>query len=214
MRRSRASCSETSLTPAAHLTCVGATRGEVDEVARAYWEAGVRHIVALRGDPPAGGERYEPHPEGYAYAADLVAGLTRDRADFEISVAAYPEDASDRAFGRPRPRQPEAQARCRGDPGDHPVSSSTPTSSCASSTAAPRPGSPCRSCRGSCRSPTSPSEEILRHVRRRRAGLDGPAVRGAGGRRRDPPHGGGRGGAPSRCGCCRPTGSTSSTSTR
>ncbi len=81
---------ETSLTPAAHLTCVGASRAEVNEVARGYWEAGVRHIVALRGDPPAGATRYEPHPEGYAYAAELVAGLKRI-APFEISVAAYPE---------------------------------------------------------------------------------------------------------------------------
>ncbi len=80
---------ETSLTPAAHLTCVGATRAEVDAVARHYWEAGVRHIVALRGDPPPG-TQYAPHPGGYAYAADLVAGLKRV-ADFEISVAAYPE---------------------------------------------------------------------------------------------------------------------------
>jgi methylenetetrahydrofolate reductase (NADPH) len=80
---------ETALTPAAHLTCVGATRQEVDAVARQYWEAGVRHIVALRGDPPPGTE-YAPHPGGYAYAADLVAGL-RQVADFEISVAAYPE---------------------------------------------------------------------------------------------------------------------------
>lgn len=81
---------ETSLTAAAHLTCVGSSRDEVDAVARAYWEAGVRHIVALRGDPPAGVTRYEPHPGGYAYAADLVAGL-RAIAPFEISVAAYPE---------------------------------------------------------------------------------------------------------------------------
>jgi methylenetetrahydrofolate reductase (NADPH) len=81
---------ETSLTPAAHLTCVGASRAEVDAVARAYWDSGVRHIVALRGDPPAGASRYEPHPEGYAFAADLVAGL-RAIAPFEISVAAYPE---------------------------------------------------------------------------------------------------------------------------
>ncbi|MBX6375904.1 MAG: methylenetetrahydrofolate reductase [NAD(P)H] [Acetobacteraceae bacterium] len=81
---------ETTLTPAAHLTCVGASRAEVDAVARRYWEAGVRHIVALRGDPPAGQTRYEPHPEGYAYAVDLVAGLARV-APFEISVAAYPE---------------------------------------------------------------------------------------------------------------------------
>jgi methylenetetrahydrofolate reductase (NADPH) len=81
---------ETSLEPAAHLTCVAATKAEIDAVARDYWAAGVRHIVALRGDPPAGGEAYTPHPDGYAYAAELVAGLRRV-ADFEISVAAYPE---------------------------------------------------------------------------------------------------------------------------
>jgi methylenetetrahydrofolate reductase (NADPH) len=81
---------ETSLTPASHLTCVDASRETVDRVARDYWEMGVRHIVALRGDQPAGTERYEPHPEGYAYAADLVEGLRRI-APFEISVAAYPE---------------------------------------------------------------------------------------------------------------------------
>ena len=80
---------ETALTPAAHLTCVDASRGEVDEVARQYWAAGVRHIVALRGDAPPGQE-YRAHPDGYAYANDLVAGLRRV-ADFEISVAAYPE---------------------------------------------------------------------------------------------------------------------------
>ena len=86
--------SETGIPAAAHLTCVGASRDEIDAVARHYWEAGIRHIVALRGDPPesAGGVagRYEPHPQGYAYAVDLVAGLKRV-ADFEISVAAYPE---------------------------------------------------------------------------------------------------------------------------
>jgi methylenetetrahydrofolate reductase (NADPH) len=81
---------ETALIPAAHLTCVGASRAEVDEVARQYWEAGIRHIVALRGDPPADSGVYEPHPEGYRYAEDLVAGLRRV-AEFEISVAAYPE---------------------------------------------------------------------------------------------------------------------------
>ncbi len=81
---------ETSLVPAAHLTCVGATREEVDEVARAYWDAGVRHIVALRGDPPAGAAGYEPHPGGYAQAEDLVRGLRRI-GDFDISVGAYPE---------------------------------------------------------------------------------------------------------------------------
>ncbi len=81
---------ETSLVPAAHLTCVGATRAEIDEIARSYWEAGVRHIVALRGDPPAGEKAYVPRPDGYAFAADLVEGLKRI-APFEISVAAYPE---------------------------------------------------------------------------------------------------------------------------
>jgi methylenetetrahydrofolate reductase (NADPH) len=81
---------ETALEPAAHLTCVAATSSEIDAVAADYWAAGIRHIVALRGDPPAGGERYRPYPGGYAYAADLVAGLRRV-ADFEISVAAYPE---------------------------------------------------------------------------------------------------------------------------
>jgi methylenetetrahydrofolate reductase (NADPH) len=82
---------ETTLTPAAHLTCVGATREEIDAVAESYWEAGVRHVVALRGDlPEAAGGRYKPYPGGYAYACDLVAGLKRI-GDFEISVAAYPE---------------------------------------------------------------------------------------------------------------------------
>jgi methylenetetrahydrofolate reductase (NADPH) len=81
---------ETSLTPAAHLTTVGATREEVHEVAREYWAAGVRHIVALRGDPPVGAAQYAPHPGGYAQAEDLVRGL-RGVADFDITVGAYPE---------------------------------------------------------------------------------------------------------------------------
>ena len=81
---------ETSLTTAPHLTCVGADRGEIDDIARQYWDMGVRHLVALRGDPPEGTEGYTPHPDGYAYASDLVAGLKRI-ADFNISVAAYPE---------------------------------------------------------------------------------------------------------------------------
>ena len=81
---------ETVLEPAAHLTCVGSTREEIDEVARQYWRSGIRHVVALRGDPPEDVDRYEPHPGGYAYASDLVAGLKRV-ADFEISVAAFPE---------------------------------------------------------------------------------------------------------------------------
>ena len=83
--------SDTALVPAAHLTCVDATREEVDEVVRAYGAAGVQHIVALRGDPPAGiGAAYEAYPGGYAHASDLVAGLRRID-DFEISVAAFPE---------------------------------------------------------------------------------------------------------------------------
>lgn len=81
---------KTGLTAAAHLTCVGAAREDIDEIARAYWQAGIRHIVALRGDIPGGAQKYAPHPEGYAYAADLVAGLRRI-ADFDISVAGYPE---------------------------------------------------------------------------------------------------------------------------
>ncbi|MGP9822499.1 methylenetetrahydrofolate reductase [NAD(P)H] [Salinarimonas sp. NSM] len=82
---------ETDLSPAAHLTCVAATREEVDDVVRGYWEAGVRHIVALRGDPVGGpGTPYEAHPGGYAQACDLVAGI-RKVADFEVSVSAYPE---------------------------------------------------------------------------------------------------------------------------
>ena len=81
---------ETALTGAPHLTCVGASREDVLAVARQYWDEGIRHIVALRGDAPAGAARYEPHPGGFAYGADLVAGLRRI-ADFDISVAAYPE---------------------------------------------------------------------------------------------------------------------------
>ncbi len=81
---------DTTLKPAAHLTCVDASRDEIAEIARQYWDAGVRHIVALRGDPPRAGEQFQAHPDGYANAAELVAGL-RGIADFEISVAAYPE---------------------------------------------------------------------------------------------------------------------------
>jgi len=92
---------ETALRPAAHLTCVDATREEVDEVARGYWAAGVRHIVALRGDPASGvGQSYQPHPGGYANAAELVAGLKKI-ANFEISVGGYPEK---------HPESPSAQA--------------------------------------------------------------------------------------------------------
>ncbi|MEX0976239.1 MAG: methylenetetrahydrofolate reductase [Woeseia sp.] len=81
---------ETSLTAAPHLTCIGSAKGEIDEIARRYWDMGVRHLVALRGDPPKDTSNYRPHADGYAYAADLVAGLKRI-ADFDVSVAAYPE---------------------------------------------------------------------------------------------------------------------------
>ena len=82
---------ETGIDAAAHLTCVAATRGEIDDIARAYWDAGIRHIVALRGDPPAGmGAQYTVHPGGYENAAALVAGLKKI-APFQVSVAAYPE---------------------------------------------------------------------------------------------------------------------------
>jgi methylenetetrahydrofolate reductase (NADPH) len=88
---------ETMLTPAAHLTCVAATRPEIDAVIEAYAQAGVRHIVALRGDPIGGiGERFAPHPGGYRNAADLVSGIKRI-ADIEISVSAYPEKHPDSA---------------------------------------------------------------------------------------------------------------------
>ena len=81
---------ETPLTGAPHLTCVGSSRGEILDIARRYWDQGIRHLVALRGDPPQGQTKYVPHPDGFAYAADLVAGL-KSVADFDISVAAYPE---------------------------------------------------------------------------------------------------------------------------
>ena len=86
---------ETALVPAAHLTCVAATCDEIDAVIRGYREAGVRHIVALRGDPPDGvGQRYAPHPGGYRNGAELVAGIKRI-ADVEVSVSAYPEKHPD-----------------------------------------------------------------------------------------------------------------------
>ena len=82
---------DTYLRPAAHLTCVGASKGEIDDVVRAYWDAGVRHIVALRGDSPGGVDApYCPHPNGYQRTEDLVAAIKRI-GDFEVSVSAYPE---------------------------------------------------------------------------------------------------------------------------
>ena len=81
---------ETGIPTAAHLTCVGASTDQIHDIAQRYWDAGIRHIVALRGDPPDGHPMYQPDPDGYLYAADLVRGL-KSIADFEISVAAYPE---------------------------------------------------------------------------------------------------------------------------
>jgi methylenetetrahydrofolate reductase (NADPH) len=83
---------ETALTPAAHLTCVGAPRGEIDDVVARYYEAGVRHIVALRGDPTAGiGTPYFAHPDGYQTSADLVASIRKRHPDIDVTVSAYPE---------------------------------------------------------------------------------------------------------------------------
>ena len=87
---------ETSMAAAAHLTCVEATRAEIDAVAEEYWAAGIRHIVALRGDPPVVGAKFAAHPGGYENAAALVAGLKKLHP-FEISVAAYPECHPDSA---------------------------------------------------------------------------------------------------------------------
>ncbi len=81
---------ETHLKPAAHLTCINATRAEIDEIAENYWDMGVRHIVALRGDPPQGLTSYSPNRDGYKYSSELVKGL-RNIGDFEISVACFPE---------------------------------------------------------------------------------------------------------------------------
>lgn len=92
--------SDTQLTPAPHLTCIDASRGEIDDIAREYWDMGVRHLVALRGDAPKETKSYVPQADGYAYASDLVDGL-RKVGDFDISVAAYPEvhpEAPDAVF--------------------------------------------------------------------------------------------------------------------
>src|ERR1700738_3122565 len=122
---------ETALIPAAHLTCVAATCDEIDSVIRDYCTAGVRHIVALRGDPIGGiGERYAPHPGGYRNGADLVAGIKR-LTDVEVSVSAYPEKHPDR---------PAPPARSRS-------SSSRTTSTSPISTAFAHAASTCRSCR-------------------------------------------------------------------
>ena len=145
---------ETSIPAAAHLTCVNATRDEVDAIARSYWEVGVRHIVAIRGDPPEPGAKFVAHPGGYANAAELVAGL-KQVAPFEISVAAFPNAI------RIRPTSPPIStisgARSTPAPtGRRPSSSSIQVASSATSTRWRRPGSTWKSCRASCRSPISP----------------------------------------------------------
>ena len=89
---------ETSLSPAAHLTCVAHTKGEIDEIVRGYWDAGIKHIVALRGDMPGMQGKYQAHPDGYASTPELIEGI-RKIAPFEISVSAYPERHPDSASG-------------------------------------------------------------------------------------------------------------------
>jgi len=128
---------ETGVDAAAHLTCVGATQGEIDEIARAYWDAGIRHIVALRGDPPGGmGGKYSPHPGGYANAAELIAGLKKIGA-FQISAACYPEKHPDSADAKADLRTSSARSMPALTAAS-PSSSSRPTTSCASATV-PRP---------------------------------------------------------------------------
>lgn len=83
--------SETSLKPASHLTCIGASKDEISQILENYWQIGVRHIVALRGDMPASNPDYQLHPDGYKYASDLVEAIKKQRPGFEISVAGYPE---------------------------------------------------------------------------------------------------------------------------
>jgi len=85
---------ETSLKPAAHLTCVGASKAETNEIIKAYWDAGIKHIVALRGDMPDMGAPFEPHPDGYESSPDLIKGI-KEIGDFEISVSCYPEKHPD-----------------------------------------------------------------------------------------------------------------------
>ena len=112
---------ETTLKPAAHLTCVDATKLEVDEIIRDYWDLGVRHIVALRGDPPGGvGERYEPTPGGYVNAADLVKGI-KAIAPFEVSVGCYPEKHPESPSVEADLDITEGQDRRRRRHGHHPV---------------------------------------------------------------------------------------------
>ena len=151
----------------------------MDEVARSYWDAGVRHIVALRGDAPSGAERYEPHPDGYAYAADLVAGLKRV-APFEISVAAYPEThptalSADHDLDNLKRKIDAGATRAITQYFFDTEVFLRFLDRCARGRhhRADRP-------RHHAGVEFHPDAEILRHVRGRGAGLDGSAVRGAG----------------------------------
>ena len=143
-----------ALTGAPHLTCIGAARGEILDIARRYWDEGIRHIVALRGDAPQAQPAYQPRRDGFTFAAELVAALTRV-APFDISVAAYPEVHPEAGLGRGGSRQPQAQDRRRRDAARSRSSSMTRRSTCASAIAAPPRASARRSCRASCRSRAS-----------------------------------------------------------
>lgn len=144
---------EAALPTAAHLTCVGADKTEIGAIARGYWAVGVRHIVALRGDQPQAGQKLTPHPNGFANAAELAAGL-KEIAPFEISVAAYPECHPD----LPALKLIWIISRLKSTPGQtvpSPSFSSRPRPSSAFATAPLRPGLRPRLCRASCRSQTS-----------------------------------------------------------
>ena len=144
---------ETDLLPAAHLTCVGAARGEIDEIVDRYHEVGVRHIVALRGDP-AGRHRHAPTPPiptAIRLRADLVAGIKKRHPDIEVSVSAYPEKHPESRDFDADIDTLQGQGRCRRRPAPSPRCSSTTTSTSAISTASARAASTFRSCPASCR---------------------------------------------------------------
>ena len=143
----------TTLTGAPHLTCIGASRGEILDIARSYWDEGIRHLVALRGDPPQGQGAYRPHAAGFAYACELVAGLAA-LAPFDISVAAYPE-VHPEAPRRRRISTISGARSMRAPRAPSPSSSTTPRCTCAFATAARRPAFTHRSCPASCRSHAS-----------------------------------------------------------
>ena len=160
---SRGSSARPACTPAAHLTCVEASRDEIDEVARAYWEAGVRHIVALRGDPPEPGKPFAPHPGRLCQCRRAGRRPEAGRAvrDLGRRLSRMPS-----GFAEPRaPISTISSARSTPAPtGRSPSSSSRPTASSASATRPPRPASTPRSCRASCRSPTSPRPASSRRM--------------------------------------------------